>query len=174
MTGKAAERRERTVAAWRRSEWEEVRLFLGSNAERFRPAWEGTREKMLAGRPAIAWSWCWPALVFGFAWFLYRKQWALAAVLLLLPLAIGYFIDTPGGATVGIGIAIAAMAKSIVVQAAVTKIDRIRAADGDEAAIARAGGVSVVGGIVGGVLIALFLAAAILFIYYLVQRGGPG
>jgi hypothetical protein len=62
-------KRERIFRLWRESDWADVEAFLGPNAGRFRSAWEKTREKMTAERPEVAWTWCWPALFFGFAWF---------------------------------------------------------------------------------------------------------
>ena len=150
--------RERMFRIWRESDWADVATFLGPNAERFRSAWEKTHGKMAAGRPGVAWTWCWPALILGFAWFLYRKQWVLGAILLILPLAIGYFLDLPSGGSVGIAIVVAAMAKSLVVQDAVNRIDKIRRAGGGDADLVRAGGVSVAGGAVGGAILALAVA----------------
>jgi hypothetical protein len=147
-------RRERSARIWRESEWEEVAAYLGPNAERFRSAWEKTREKLVVSGAGVAWSWCWPALIFGFAWFLYRKQWAIGTVLLLVPIGFALFFDrTPG--LLGVMIVIAAVAKSTVVQDAVRKIAQIKEAGGGATEIAAAGGVSPVGGIVGGILFAI-------------------
>lgn len=150
--------RRRLFRIWRESDWPEVATFLGPNAERFRSAYDKTRARMAAERPGVVWSWCWPALVFGFAWFLYRKQWAIGAILLLLPMAIGYFFDLPSGGTAAVAVAVAAMAKSLVVQDAVARIAKIKDIGGGEAEIARAGGVSAAGGLIGGAILALGVA----------------
>lgn len=156
LTGKRAE----AAALWAVG-WDEVSAFIGPNAERFRGAWDKVRPKALKSGSAVAFAMCWPALLFGFAWFLYRRMWLAGALLLALPFVLGLFLDVGTGAA-GATVAIAAMAKSLYLQHAVTKIAAVRAAGGGEDAIRAAGGVSKVGGIVGGVLWAVVLTAAFL------------
>lgn len=153
--------RERAVAAWADSDWAEVAAYLGPNAERFRPAYERGREKALERGVGNVFGWSWPALVFGFAWFLYRKQWAIGAVLIVLPLLIAYFVDIGGGLG-GVAIVMAMFAKSFVVQDAVTRIAKLKTAGASMPDIAAAGGVSVPGGIIGGMLWLVALVGAVL------------
>ncbi|MGK6356362.1 hypothetical protein ACMGDH_14195 [Sphingomonas sp. DT-207] len=162
-------RRERNARIWQESEWEEVAAYLGPNAQRFRPAWERTREKFLLSGTGVAWSWCWPALIFGFAWFLYRRQWAIGAVLLLVPLGFALFLDR-APSLLGVMIVLAAMAKSVVVQDAVRKIAQIKETGGGMTEIAAAGGVSLAGGIVGGILFAIGAASVLVDILAIASR----
>lgn len=138
------------------------------NARRFERVWAKLRGQSMAKGAGFAQSWCWPALVFGFAWFFYRKLWAMGAVLLILPIVLGYFLSAHGGA-IGISAASTILAKNLYVQHAVTRIAKIRAAGGGAPEIAAAGGVSVAGGAIGGVLFALALAAVI----WSVASGAP-
>ena len=88
-------------------------------------------------------------------------HWAalLGAVLLVLPIAIAWFL--PGGATAGITVTMAMLAKSIYVQHAVARIAKLRASGAGDGEIAAAGGVSVAGGVVGGVILALAVGSVI-------------
>ncbi|WP_380787593.1 DUF2628 domain-containing protein [Sphingomonas sp. R86521] len=153
-------RREATIAAWANSDWDDVARFIGPNAERFASAWEKARTKMTTAGGGLTFTWCWPALFFGFAWFLYRKQWAVGVVLIILPLVIGYFFSVSAGG--GAAIFIAMIAKSTIAQDAVTKIAKIRAAGGGNAEIAAAGGVSVMAGVLGGILLLVELALGLI------------
>src|SRR4028119_1054183 len=105
----------RNIERWSAIGWDEVASFIGPNAQRFERAWAGTREKMLTGRGGMTFGFCWPALLFGFAWFLYRRMWTMCAVLLVLPVALAFLIASPGG-SIGISVAIAMFAKSLYAQ----------------------------------------------------------
>jgi len=162
-----AGQRARTTRLWEAASWDELALFIGPNADRFRGAFEGTRPKMLAGRGGVSFGFCWPALLFSFAWFFYRKMWAAGLALLVIPPALGFFIDSRGGA-LGVMIAISLFAKSLYVQHAVWKIGAIREKGGGGEAIAAAGGVSIAGGAVGGLILASAAAATL----YVILEGG--
>lgn len=162
-----AGQRERTKRLWQAVSWEELALFVGPNAERFRDAFERTRPKMLAGHGGVSFGFCWPALLFSFAWFFYRKMWAAGLALLVVPPALGFFIDSRGGA-LGVMIAISLFARSLYVQHAVSKIGAVRETGGDDDEVAAAGGVSTAGGAVGGLILAAAGAAAL----YLFMEGG--
>jgi hypothetical protein len=100
-------------------------------------------------------------LLFGFAWFLYRKMWAFGALLLILPVALFLMFETPGG-QIGLAVAMAMFAKSLYVQHALSRMDKARAR-GDAAMLA-AGGVSIPGALVGGFII----AASTAWVIYLI------
>ena len=151
-------RKEALIASWANSDWDDVARFIGPNAHRFASAWGNARDKMVKAGGGLVLTWCWPALFFGFAWFLYRKQWAVGAVLIILPLVVGYFFSVSAGG--GAAIFIAMIAKSTIAQDAVTKIAKIRAAGGGDAEIAAAGGVSVIAGVLGGIVLVAELALA--------------
>ncbi|HEX8365131.1 MAG TPA: hypothetical protein VF603_07595 [Allosphingosinicella sp.] len=143
---------------WAATGWDEIAAFIGPNAESFHGAWEATRAKNVGGRGGIAFAFCWPALLFGFAWFLYRKMWAFGLLLLVLPVALGFVFETPGG-TIGMLVAMSLFAKSLYVQHALPKIADTRG--GGEAAVRAAGGVSLLGGAIGGAILAAGAASAI-------------
>ena len=149
----------RSRLLWQRASWDEIALFIGPNADRFHGAWEATRAKIERGRGGIAFGFCLPALLFGFAWFLYRKMWAMGLLLLVLPIALAFMFDSPGG-SIGTTVALALFAKSLYVHHALSKLDAARA--GGEAAQRAAGGVSLAGGLVGA---AIFAAGAAWLVY---------
>lgn len=150
----------RTLDLWQRISWDEIAAFIGPNADRFRGAWEGTRAKMDRGRGGIAFGFCLPALLFGFAWFLYRKMWLAGVLLLVLPAALGLLFGS-GGGSAGLAIAVSLFAKSLYVQHAVARIGTLRDEGADDDAIAAAGGVSIAGGAIGGLILAAASAAAL-------------
>ncbi|HYG30670.1 MAG TPA: hypothetical protein VD887_10705 [Allosphingosinicella sp.] len=145
---------------WEETGWDEIAAFIGPNAESFHGAWEATRAKNAGGRGGIAFAFCWPALLFGFAWFLYRKMWAFGLLLLVLPVALGYVFETPGG-TIGMLVAMSLFAKSLYVQYALPKIEDARAGGGGEDAVRAAGGVSLLGGAIGGAILAASAAVTV-------------
>ncbi|MEA3017821.1 MAG: hypothetical protein QOI38_2543 [Sphingomonadales bacterium] len=151
---------------WQETGWDDLAAFIGLNAESFHGAWEATRAKNVEGRGGIAFGFCWPALLFGFAWFLYRKMWAFGLLLLVLPIALSFMFESPGG-QIGLGVAMAMFAKGLYVQHALSQIDKVRAGGGDEDAVRRAGGVSILGGAIGGAI----LAAGIASLVYLLLNG---
>lgn len=152
-------RRDRTFRYWRESEWADVATYLGPNAAKFRPVWEKTRERFAAGKAGVAWSWSWPALLVSFAWFFYRRQWWIGLALLVTPVALSLMLDRPPTGTLGVALVIAAMGKWAVVIDAVERIGRQRDIGGT---VTPGGGVSRVGGLVGGIIYALALASALL------------
>lgn len=156
LTGKRAE----GARLWAASDWADVASFTGPNAARFERVWARLRDQSMAKGAGFAQSWCWPALLFGFAWFFYRKLWGMGVALLILPPVIGCLLGSQGGA-IGVSAASTILAKNLYVQHAVTRIARIRAAGGGADEIAAAGGTSLAGGAIGGVLFALALGAVI-------------
>ena len=164
-------RRERAVRLWRESDWAEVAAFLGPNAHRFEGAWAKTRDKMAERGAGIAWSWSWPALLFSFGWFFYRRQWAIGAVLLILPIALALLLERAPG-TLGAFIVIAVMGKSLVVQDAVNRIAKIKEKGGGMAKITAAGGVSIPGAILGGLILAIGAAGVLLIMFDAGQSAG--
>lgn len=170
MSGKRPSKRQQVAEAWAETDWNDVAIFLGPNADRFLAVWQRTREKLLAKGMGNAAGWSWSAFVFSFAWFFYRKQWAAGVVLIAAPLTIVYFGASAGGG-VGVGIVMAIYAQSFLLQDAVLKIARIRSRGGGDAEIAAAGGVSRIGGLVGGIIWLLSAAAVIASIVLRVHAG---
>jgi len=158
------ERKSRTLAIWSETTWEEVAAYIGPNAAKFRPTWEKQRNFAFAKSGGkIAWSFCWPAFLLSFAWFFYRKQWLIGAILIIVPIVLSYF--TSAGGSVGVGLVLACMAKSAYLQDAMAKIAKVREklAPGDSlmTALAAAGGVSRPAGIIAGIVLVLCACTAI-------------
>lgn len=157
-----ADRKAQIQAMWSDIAWEDVAAYIGPNANRFQGVWEKQRAFALAGRGGIAWSMCWPALFLSVAWFFYRKQWLLGAIMIILPAIMVAFLPIPAGAFGGVGIAISMMAKSLYLQDAIPRIARLKAAVlDDREALALAGGVSLPAGIISGLVIGVASAATI-------------
>ncbi len=170
MSEKRPSKRQQAAEAWATTDWDDVARFLGPNADRFLAVWQRTREKLLAKGTGNAVGWSWSAFVFSFAWFLYRKQWVAGIVLIAAPLTIVYLGASPGGG-IGVGIVMAIYAKSFLLQDAVLKIARIRSRGGGDAEVAAAGGVSRIGGLIGGIVWLLSAAAVIVSTVLRVRAG---
>lgn len=153
VVGRASLRKAKLIEKLESVSDAEIVAFAGPNAHRFLPAWHDMKDQA-EGKRRFALRWCWPAFFFGFAWFLYRRMYALAAAFLFLPILLALF--TPIGSTGGSSVAVilAMLAKAIYVGHAQSKIRKIkgRAVSAEEASakIVRAGGVSIAGGIIGG------------------------
>ncbi len=158
--------REKLQTIWAETPWDDIAAYIGPNAGKFRPAWEKLRQKILEKGYGNTWSMCWPALFISYVWFFYRKQWVAGAVLVGLPIVIGFMFPSATGGLGGVAIVIALMAKSLYLQDVVQKTARIRAAEPDDAArhaaLAAAGGISWPGAIVSGVFFAVTVAVVII------------
>jgi hypothetical protein len=126
-----------------------------------------TFDKMRAANPWLkkqVVSWSWPAFLVTLRWFLYRKRWMEAAVVTLLPLVLFYLIPSANSGGVAFAVVIGMYAKSWYVMFAASRIRTIQQEEPDPQGarekIARAGGVSVPGAIIGGVIFAAAFAAA--------------
>ena len=156
-----AERKAQARALWEASGWAEVATFIGPDAESFRRTWERCREAALAGKLPLKWSLSWPALLFEWVWWAYRRQWWAAALLLAVPIIVGNVVPGTGTGLAGGEIAVALMANSIYVQIAVAKIAKIRASGGGTAEIAAAGGTSRPAAIIGGIVLTVMIVGLI-------------
>jgi len=141
----------------------DLRLFAGANADVFVKLSNALATKSAGGKTI-----CWPGFLFPAAWFLYRKMYGYAAITVLLPV-LASLVHVPGEITrwIGFGFAfLGAFGKRLYLARARRMIAEIRAAATDEAnareTIARAGGVSVAGAVIGALLIAAFIAFAFL------------
>jgi hypothetical protein len=130
----------------------DFQLFVGPNLQRFEapPGASGLRHLRALG--------CWAGFFFPQAWFLYRKLYGWAALCCLLPIVaaalnLGGFGRLLVASTSVIGLG----GRSIYIAAARRTIARIRAASRDEddarQTIQRAGGVSIAGAVVGGLIV---------------------
>jgi hypothetical protein len=138
----------------------DLRLFAGANGAAYARLAAAPR----AGRNAV----CWPGFAFPAVWFLYRKMYGWAALVVLGPV-VASLAHLPGALVQGVALGaslLGGFGNRLYLARARRMIAEIRAAAADEAAaretIARAGGASVAGGIVGALLICAFLALAVL------------
>jgi hypothetical protein len=141
------------------SERADFELFAERNADKFIPILEARRERI----PSLFR--CWPGFFFPQAWFLYRKMYGWAAFVCVAPI-LAFNLVGPGGARwVGYAMAFVGLAgRRLYVASARGTIARIRAAHRDDAEardlLRRAGGVSVSGALVGGLIVAATFAGA--------------
>jgi hypothetical protein len=158
---------------------EELRAFIGPNAERFLKTYDGLQARAVRAKgekPAFRQHLGFVSLAFllGPCWFFYRKLWwwagGVSAAMVLLA-----FIPLPTN-QIGLpfGIACAMAGQTAYLNHAMTQIARIRggAARADPAALREAGGVSTVAGWVSGLVVGLLVAAAIFAAVRAMRSGG--
>ena len=150
-----------SAALWAASNWDDVAAYVGPNAERFRAAWEKSRDQGVAGKAGLVRSWNWAAFFLSFGWWAYRKQWLVAAVLLIVPIAVSLLLPRSGSALSGASIIITMISKPTYIQLAVARIAKIKATGGNRDDIISAGGVSLPAGIIAGVLLAIAIVAVL-------------
>ncbi len=131
-------------------------LYFGPNAAPFL----ATLDKMYAANPSLkraVRSWSWPAFLVTVPWFLYRKRWLEAVTFTLLPIVFFYFFPKASSAGIGLALVAGMQAKAWYVMAAAGRIRSILREETDphraREKIARAGGVSIPGAIIGGVML---------------------
>jgi hypothetical protein len=167
------ERISQNKTLWTESEWKDVALFIGDNAETFKPTWEAARTSWIekGKQPSTFLSWHWPALipVLGLPWLAARKIWPLLWTIIGTIIAINLlaiFVKTPPSATAFIIFLVPIMAKNFYVNHAVTKIEKIKKNIPDEAgrtaAIQAAGGLHMNNGYIAGAACALLIILQIL------------
>ncbi|MBB4040227.1 hypothetical protein GGR34_001878 [Microvirga flocculans] len=130
--------------------------FVGPNHE----VYGRTLEKMRAKDPALrklALTWCWPAFLITIPWLLYRKLYGWAVGLIGAVIAVELVLPTNSGSgTLSVYAMLGMMAKSVYVQYAVKRIDKLRSRATSEeeleALVKKAGGVSIPGAVIGAVL----------------------
>jgi hypothetical protein len=129
----------------------ELAAFFGPNAG----VYVDTYDKMRAEGKSITRTWSWPVFFGSFVWFFYRKMYGPGALVLFLPMLLKYLI---GGMSIGSIVVFAISAKSWYVT---TAMARIAKADqlglkGDERIdyLQRAGGVSLIAGLLAGFVFA--------------------
>lgn len=156
----------------------ELTAFFGPNAEKFLPVYDKLQADAAAGgRPKLrlfGGGLSVPAFLFGPVWFLYRKMWAMAGVIVVGLIAIALIPGT-SRAGIGIGVASGLLAHRGYVQHAVGTLAKLRRADGtiDAREVARPGGVSRAAGWIGGMVYGLLAAVSIASIVFLIQAGEP-
>ena len=108
-------------------------------------------------------TWNWPAFLGSFTWFFYRKMYLYGAMIIILPIILGYLFGSAGSA---LPILFAIWAKAWYVTCALNRIvkaDKLGLTGGERTDyLQRAGGVSLPAGIFAGLLYAALLALVIL------------
>src|SRR5262249_20343608 len=67
--------------------------FAGPNADRFLPTFDKMQERD-PGLKRIVRGWSWPAFFVPLPWLLYRKQWAMAAAMIAIPIVLTYLFHS--------------------------------------------------------------------------------
>jgi hypothetical protein len=129
---------------------DDLKLFVGRNAEAFLAFYDHQG----GGRPRFFSAICWPAFFVPVAWYMYRRMYLYAGLIIILGIALGTLLEKLGsGGTVGISIALAGIAKPAYLAFAKRKIAKAGELATDEVdrltRIAKAGGVSVMGAVIG-------------------------
>jgi hypothetical protein len=140
----------------------DLTTFFGPRAEVFLDMYE----KMQSGtgrRRTAPISWSWPVFLGSFTWFFYRKMYAYGAIIIILPIILGYLLGSTGSA---LPIVFAMWAKAWYVTHALNRIvkaDKLGLMGAERSDyLQRAGGVSLPAGIFAGLLFAAVLALVIL------------
>jgi hypothetical protein len=140
----------------------DLTTFFGPRAEVFLDTYEKMRSGTGARRTAPK-SWSWPVFLGSFTWFFYRKMYAYGAMIVILPIILGYLFGSAGSA---LPILFAVWAKGWYVTYALNRIikaDTLGLTGAERSDyLQRAGGVSLPAGIFAGLLYAALLALVIL------------
>lgn len=141
----------------------DLKTFFGPRADIFLNTYDKICAKSVDGKPNFAvYTWCWPAFLIMFVWYFYRKMYLIGAMIILLPVILGFVFGSAGGG--GIQIVMTMFAKMFYVQ---TGLGRILKADklgltGEKRTdyLQRAGGVSLPAGIFSGIIFAAVVTFA--------------
>jgi hypothetical protein len=137
--------------------------FFGPRAEGYLQTYEKIRAGANRHR-TFPMSWNWAVFLGSFVWFFFRKMYLWGAALIVLPIILGLVIGGTGGG--GTMFAFALFAKPLYVHTALARISKanqlsLTGAERDDY-LRRAGGVSIVAGVLAGILYAALLAMLIL------------
>jgi len=139
----------------------DLALFVGPNVEKFISVLRSA-----GGRRGGGWA-CWPGFFFPLAWLMYRKMYGWAALACALPIFAAILNFGPfKPVLVGLPTLIGLAGRRIYVAGAQRTVARVRAyllgrpEEDLRETLARAGGVSVAGAIVGGAIILCTVATA--------------
>jgi hypothetical protein len=146
--------------------------FVGPNLQKFEapPGESRVRRWRTLG--------CWPGLFFPQAWFLYRKLYGWAALCCLLPIvATALNLGVIGRLLVASTSVMGFGGRGIYIAAARRTIVKIRATSRDEddaqQTIRRAGGVSIAGAVIGGLIVAGANVTAFLIGVHVLHLSSP-
>jgi len=154
----------------------ELEAFFGPNAHKFLPVYDRLRADFArTGKPGFSLrggGFSFPALLCGPCWFLYRKMWAIGAIVIAGAVALA-FLPVSGGAGIGISIALGSFAYRAYVQYAIARITKLRREDRTIGldALRRAGGVSRRAGWISGLIYGGITLLGLASIVYLTSIG---
>lgn len=147
----------------------DLTTFFGPRAEVYLDTYEKMRSAT-GSRRMMPRTWSWPVFLGSFTWFFYRKMYAYGAMIIILPMILGYLFGSAGGA---MAIVFAIWAKGWYVGSAlhrIVKADKLGLAGAERSDyLQRAGGVSLPAGIFAGFIYASLLG---LMIFAAVYKAG--
>jgi hypothetical protein len=140
----------------------DLATFFGPRADVFLDTYEKMRSASSGGRRRSPRTWNWPVFFGSFTWFFYRKMYASGAMIIIMPIVLGYLFGSAGSA---LPILVAMWAKGWYVSSALRRIDKADKLGliGSERIdyLQQAGGVSLPAGIFAGLIYATLLALVI-------------
>jgi hypothetical protein len=140
----------------------ELATFFGPRPDAYLKVYEKIRFRT-DGRKIFPMTWSWPVFVGGFTWFFYRKMYGAGAALIVVPIVIVLLFGSAGSASLAY---FAVSAKSMYVYSAlgrILKADSLGLSGAERSDyLRRAGGVSLVAGVLAGVLYVAMFGFAIL------------
>ena len=74
----------------------DLSVFFGPNADTFLETYEKMRSET-GTRRNMPKTWSWPVFLGSFVWFFYRKMYAYGAIIILLPIILGYLFASASG-----------------------------------------------------------------------------
>jgi hypothetical protein len=139
----------------------DLATFFGPRADVFLDTYEKMRSATGMRRRSPK-TWSWPVFLGSFTWFFYRKMYAYGAMIIILPLVLGYLIGSAGSA---LPILFAVWAKGWYVNIALSRIakaDKLGLIGMERTDyLQQAGGVSLPAGIFAGLIYATLLTLVI-------------
>jgi hypothetical protein len=155
----------------------DMAAFVGKNWVAYEPSWNYLKKTSRLTPTTFFKSFNWMAALVAPVWFLYRKMYISLAVYLAFGYGLSYIIDTFNlhiNLTPALAGAMGVCARWLYLQFSASTIKKIRASTtGEEDAqlkLAKAGGVSVPGAVLGAIIVAA-LIAMLLYDNYLLQNG---
>jgi len=139
----------------------DLATFFGPRADLFLNTYEKMRSAS-GGRRRSPRTWNWPVFFGSFTWFFYRKMYAYGAMIIIMPIVLGYLFGSAGSA---LPILVAMWAKGWYVSSALSRIakaDKLGLIGSERIDyLQQAGGVSPPAGIFAGLIYATLLALVI-------------
>jgi len=142
----------------------DLSVFFGPRADKYLAIYEKMRAR---DAPWARWNFNVPVFFCGFPWFFYRRMYLVGSLVIFLPILAGYLFGFQGNAGIAVGLAVSANNLYVL-----SGMKRLHKADelglsGEERQeyLRRAGGVSVVAGVLASLLFVTIFALAIYGVY---------